>query len=58
MVVYTYKKILYEHLPKVIQASILEFTKDSIIIDDKLLTAEQKVNINEYLINQGYKLQP
>ena len=58
MVVYTYKKILYEDLPKLVQESILEFTKDSIVIDDKLLTVNQKVRIDEYLINQGYKLQP
>ena len=56
MVVYTYKKILYEDLPKVIQESILEFTKDSIIIDDTLLTAGQKSKINDYLTSQGYKL--
>ena len=56
MTVYTYKKILYEDLPKVIQESILEFTRDSIIIDDTLLTAVQKSKINDYLTSQGYKL--
>lgn len=57
MTVYTYTKIIYEDLPVVIQESILEFTKDSIIIDDSKLTAGQKTKINEYLTNQGYKLQ-
>ena len=57
MTVYTYKKILYEDLPQVIQESILEFTKDSIIIDDTLLSVAQKKKIDEYLTNQGYKLQ-
>ena len=56
MVVYTYKKILYEDLPKLVQKSILEFTKDSVIIDDTLLTAMQKSKINEYLIQHGYRL--
>ena len=56
MVVYTYKKILYEDLPKLVQESILEFTKDSVIIDDTLLTAMQKSKINEYLIQHGYRL--
>ena len=57
MTVYTYKKILYEDLPEVIQKSIMEFTKDSISIDDTLLSAAQKAKIDEYLTNQGYKLQ-
>ena len=57
MTVYTYKKILYEDLPEVIQQSIMEFTKDLIIIDDTNLSAGQKTKIDEYLTNQGYKLQ-
>ncbi len=57
MTVYTYKKIIYENLPDVIKESILEFTKDSIVIDDTLLSAAQKQKINEYLTDHGYKLQ-
>ena len=57
MTVYTYKKILYEDLPPVIQEAVLEFTKDSIVIDDTNLTANQKTKIDDYLTQQGYKLQ-
>lgn len=57
MTTYTYKKILYEDLPTVIQESIMLFTKDSIVIDDTKLTAGQKQKIDEYLTSQGYKLQ-
>ena len=52
----TYKKILYENLPVVIQEAVLEFTKDSIVIDDTNLSPAQKTRINDYLTQQGYKL--
>lgn len=58
MTVYTYKKLLYEDLPTVIQESIMGFTRDSIVINDTNLSAAQKTKINEYLISQGYKLEP
>ena len=57
MTIYTYKKILYEDLPDVVMESVLEFTKDSIIIDDILLTDLQKAKIDRYLTQQGYKLE-
>lgn len=57
MTVYTYKKILYGDLPNVVQKSVLEFTEDSVVIDDTLLSANQKTRINDWLVQQGYKLQ-
>jgi hypothetical protein len=58
MTVYTYKKITYDSLPDVIRESVLSYTRDSIVIDDTRLTENQKTKINEYLTDQGYKLQP
>ena len=51
------KKITYDSLPDVIRDSVLEFTRDSIIIDDTNLTISQKTKIDDYLTQHGYKLQ-
>ena len=53
----TYKKILYEDLPPVVHRAIVEFTRDSIIIDDTSLTANQKSRLDDWMISNGYKLQ-